>query len=54
MVKKKSLLQVLKFKDVTLDRLREIFLDLPKYDNEIEDLIKTESHYSGYILQQQK
>jgi len=52
--KKKSLLQVLKFKDVTLDRLREIFLDLPKYDNEIEDLIKTESHYSGYILQQQK
>lgn len=52
--KKKSLLQVLKFKDVTLDRLREIFLDLPKYDNEIENLIKTESHYSGYILQQQK
>ena len=52
--KKKSLLQVLKFKDVTLDKLREIFLDLPKYDNEIEDLIKTESHYSGYILQQQK
>jgi tRNA uridine 5-carboxymethylaminomethyl modification enzyme len=52
--KKKSLLQVLKFKDVTLDRLREIFLDVPKYDNEIEDLIKTESHYSGYILQQQK
>jgi tRNA uridine 5-carboxymethylaminomethyl modification enzyme len=52
--KKKSLLQLLKFKDVTLDRLREIFKDLPKYDNEIEDLIKTESHYSGYILQQQK
>jgi tRNA uridine 5-carboxymethylaminomethyl modification enzyme len=52
--KKKSLLQVLKFKDVTLNKLREIFLDLPKYDNEIEDLIKTESHYSGYILQQQK
>ena len=48
------MLQVLKFKDVTLDRLRKIFLDLPKYDNEIEDLIKTESHYSGYILQQQK
>lgn len=52
--KKKSLLQVLKFKYVTLDSLRKIFLDLPKYDNEIEDLIKTESHYSGYILQQQK
>jgi tRNA uridine 5-carboxymethylaminomethyl modification enzyme len=52
--KKKSLLQVLKFRDVTLDRLREIFKDLPKYDDEIEDLIKTESHYSDYILQQQK
>ncbi|PHX88691.1 MAG: tRNA uridine-5-carboxymethylaminomethyl(34) synthesis enzyme MnmG [Pelagibacteraceae bacterium] len=52
--RKKSLLQVLKFKDVTLDKLRKIFLDLPKYDNEIEDLIKTESHYSGYIEQQKK
>jgi tRNA uridine 5-carboxymethylaminomethyl modification enzyme len=52
--KKKSLLQVLKFKDVTLDKLREIFLDLPKYDIEIDELIKTDSHYSSYILQQQK
>jgi tRNA uridine 5-carboxymethylaminomethyl modification enzyme len=52
--KKKSLLQVLKFKDVTLEKLREIFLDLPKYDNEIEDLIKIDSHYCDYILQQKK
>jgi tRNA uridine 5-carboxymethylaminomethyl modification enzyme len=52
--KKKSLLQVLKFRDVTLEKLREIFLDLPKYDSEIEDLIKIESHYCDYILQQKK
>ena len=52
--RKKSLLQILKFKDVTLDKIRSIFSDIPKYADEIEDLIKTESHYSGYIEQQKK
>jgi tRNA uridine 5-carboxymethylaminomethyl modification enzyme len=52
--RKKSLLQILKFKDVTLEKIRSIFSDIPKYDDEIEDLIKTESHYSGYIDQQQR
>jgi tRNA uridine 5-carboxymethylaminomethyl modification enzyme len=52
--RKKSLLQILKFKDVTLDKIRSIFSDIPKYEDEIEDLIKTESHYSGYIEQQKR
>jgi tRNA uridine 5-carboxymethylaminomethyl modification enzyme len=52
--RKKSLLQILKFKDVTLEKIRSIFSDIPKYDAEIEDLIKTESHYSGYIEQQKR
>jgi tRNA uridine 5-carboxymethylaminomethyl modification enzyme len=52
--RKKSLLQILKFKDVTLEKIRSIFSDIPKYDDEIEDLIKIESHYSGYIEQQRK
>jgi len=52
--RKKSLLQVLKFKDVTLEKIRSMFLDVPKYDDEIEDLIKTECHYSGYIEQQKR
>jgi tRNA uridine 5-carboxymethylaminomethyl modification enzyme len=52
--RKKSLLQILKFKDVTLEKIRSIFSDIPKYDDEIEDLIKTESHYSGYIEQQKR
>ena len=52
--RKKSLLQILKFKDVTLEKIRSIFPDIPKYDHEIEDLIKTESHYSGYIDQQKR
>jgi tRNA uridine 5-carboxymethylaminomethyl modification enzyme len=52
--RKKSLLQILKFKDVTLEKIRSIFSDIPKYDYEIEDLIKTESHYSGYIEQQKR
>ena len=52
--RKKSLLQILKFKDVTLDKIRSIFSDIPKYEDEIEDLIKTDSHYSGYIEQQKR
>jgi tRNA uridine 5-carboxymethylaminomethyl modification enzyme len=52
--RKKSLLQILKFKDVTLEKIRSMFSDVPKYDDEIEDLIKTESHYSGYIEQQKR
>jgi tRNA uridine 5-carboxymethylaminomethyl modification enzyme len=52
--RKKSLLQILKFKDVTLEKIRSIFSDIPKYDDEIEDLIKTESHYSGYIERQKR
>ena len=31
-----------------------MFSDIPKYEVEIEDLIKTESHYSGYIEQQKR
>jgi tRNA uridine 5-carboxymethylaminomethyl modification enzyme len=52
--RKKSLLQILKFKDVTLEKIRFIFSDIPKYADEIEDLIKTESHYSGYLEQQKR
>jgi tRNA uridine 5-carboxymethylaminomethyl modification enzyme len=52
--RKKSLLQILKFKDVTLEKIRSMFKDIPKYEDEIEDLIKTESHYSGYIEQQKR
>jgi len=52
--RKKSLLQILKFKDVTLEKIRSIFSDIPKYEDEIEDLIKTDSHYSGYIEQQKR
>jgi tRNA uridine 5-carboxymethylaminomethyl modification enzyme len=52
--RKKSLLQILKFKDVTLEKIRSIFSNIPKYEDEIEDLIKTESHYSGYIEQQKR
>ena len=52
--RKKYLLQILKFKDVTLEKIRSIFSDIPKFDDEIEDLIKTESHYSGYIEQQER
>jgi tRNA uridine 5-carboxymethylaminomethyl modification enzyme len=52
--RKKSLLQILKFKDVTLEKIRSIFCNIPKYADEIEDLIKTESHYSGYLEQQKR
>ena len=47
-------MQILKFKDVTIEKIRAMFLDIPKYEDEIEDLVKTESHYSGYIEQQKR
>ena len=34
--RKKSLLQILKFKDVTLEKIRSMFSDIPKYEDEIE------------------
>jgi tRNA uridine 5-carboxymethylaminomethyl modification enzyme len=39
---------------VTLEKIRSIFCNIPKYADEIEDLIKTESHYSGYLEQQKR
>jgi tRNA uridine 5-carboxymethylaminomethyl modification enzyme len=52
--KKRSLLEILKFKDVSVSKLKNIFSDIPNCDPEIEDLVKTESHYSGYIEQQKR
>ena len=39
---------------MTLEKIRSMFSAIPKYDDEIDDLIKTESHYSGYIEQQKR
>ena len=52
--KKLSLLEILKFKDVDFSKLRLIFKDIPKITKEIEDAVKIECHYSGYILKQKE
>jgi tRNA uridine 5-carboxymethylaminomethyl modification enzyme len=52
--KKRSLLEILKFKDVNFSKLRLIFKDIPKITKEIEDIVKIECHYSGYILKQKE
>ena len=39
---------------ILLINLDFLISDIPKDDDEIEDLIKTESHYSGYIEQQKR
>ena len=39
---------------ILLINLDFLISDIPKCEDEIEDLIKTESHYSGYIEQQKR
>ena len=49
---KRSGLEVLGLKGVKLDKLREIWGDIPKYENSIDNQIEKDSHYSGYMVKQ--
>ena len=49
---KRSGLEVLGLKDVSLVKLREIWEDIPKYDDSIDNQLEKDSHYSGYMAKQ--
>ena len=49
---KRSGLEVLGLKGVKLGKLREIWGDIPKYENSIDNQIEKDSHYSGYMVKQ--
>ena len=49
---KRNGIEVLSQKDVTLDKLRSIWGDIPQYDKIIDDQVEIDAHYSGYLKKQ--
>ncbi len=47
-------LEVLALKDVTLKHLRQIWVDIPHYEQYIDKQIEIDAHYSGYLKKQFK
>ena len=41
--------QVLSQKGVNMDKIREIWPEIPKYSKEIDEQIEINAHYKGYL-----
>ena len=49
---KRTGIEVLGLKDVTIDQLRKIWVDIPQYDKYIDEQVEIDAHYSGYLKRQ--
>ena len=49
---KRTGIEVLGLKDVTIDQLRKIWVDIPQYDKYINEQVEIDAHYSGYLKRQ--
>ncbi len=49
---KRDGLELLGLKDVTLTKVRNIWADIPHYDQYIEEQVEIDAHYSGYLKRQ--
>jgi len=49
---KRSGIEVLALKDVTIKKLRKIWDNIPYYDHHIDEQVETDAHYSGYLKRQ--
>tara|TARA_B110000971_G_C20024266_1_gene507965 strand:+ start:75 stop:1949 length:1875 start_codon:yes stop_codon:yes gene_type:complete len=49
---KRNGLEVLSQKGITIKKLREIWDDVPQFDNSIDEQIEIDAHYSGYLKRQ--
>ena len=49
---KRDGLELLGLKDVNLTKVRNIWADIPHYDQSIEEQIEIDAHYSGYLKRQ--
>ena len=49
---KRTGIEVLGLKDVTIDQLRKIWVDIPQYDKFIDKQVEIDAHYSGYLKRQ--
>ena len=45
-------LELLSLKDITIDKLRNIWGNIPQFDNKIDEQVKIDAHYSGYLKKQ--
>ena len=51
---KRSGLEVLSLKDITLMHLRNMWVNIPQYEHYIDRQIEIDAHYSGYLNKQSK
>ena len=51
---KRSGLEILGMKDVKLSHLRSIWVDIPHYEQSIDDQVEINAHYSGYLPKQER
>tara|TARA_B100000700_G_scaffold146821_2_gene163621 strand:- start:14859 stop:16730 length:1872 start_codon:yes stop_codon:yes gene_type:complete len=49
---KRSGFQILSQKDVTLNKIRSIWADIPQFDRSIDEQVEIDAHYSGYLIRQ--
>tara|TARA_B100000767_G_scaffold161808_1_gene151852 strand:+ start:13476 stop:15350 length:1875 start_codon:yes stop_codon:yes gene_type:complete len=49
---KRNGIEVLSQKDVSLNKLRKIWGDIPQYDKYIDEQVEIDAHYSGYLKKQ--
>jgi len=49
---KRTGLEVLSLKGVTLSKLRKIWDNIPQFDKNIDDQVEIDAHYSGYLKRQ--
>ena len=49
---KRTGIEVLGLKDITIDQLRKIWVDIPQYDKYIDEQVEIDAHYLGYLKRQ--
>ncbi len=49
---KRNGIEILAQKDITLDKLRKIWVNIPKYESYIDEQVEIDAHYSGYLKRQ--
>ena len=49
---KRTGIEVLGLKDITIDQLRKIWVDIPQFHKSIDEQVEIDAHYSGYLKRQ--
>ena len=49
---KRNGFEILSIKDVTLNKIRSIWGDIPRFGQSIDEQVEIDAHYSGYLVKQ--